>query len=226
MEYNELLEEFKAWVVDDSKCQALWNKIERNTASYKDAQYYSERVANWWSDRLVKEYGDADYSAVITDISKSVQKAYSESAYYSKSLQANINSNKKIGMKVLEPRLDPDRLDSFLTKLQTEDAKFLLERNAMQSVARAGVTDTIEANARIQSEAGLYAYIERDTGSGCCAWCESMAGRYIYGQQPNDFFQVHKDCTCTITYEPSKQKMQRISYGTSNGKMSKRTEYL
>ena len=223
MDYTELLNEFKTWVVSDSKCQVLWSKVNNDRASYKDAENYSARVAKWWSDNLVKHYGDADYSEVVKDISQSLKKAYSESAYYAKNVQGNINAKAKIGMKALEPHIDDTRITSLLEKLTTEDAKWLLDSDVVKNIARSAVTDTIQANARIQSEADLYSYIERDTGAGCCDWCESVAGRYLYGEQPDDFFRVHKDCTCSITYMPSKERWQKITYGSNR---KKNVEYL
>lgn len=110
-------------------------------------------------------------------------------------------------MKALEPRFDKDRIDNFMKKLKEEEASWLLDSSAMQNIARQSVSDSMEANARIQSKAGLKTMmIRHEAAGGCCEWCKSMADgkEYAYGEQPNDFFAMHKDCGCYIEYITSK----------------------
>lgn len=212
MDYLELLEAFKNWLVNDKSAQALWDKVNNKRATYKDAKSYADRVGNEWA-RLLSEYGD---NAVehLDDVSKAMLKAYSESAYYTKNLQQNLNEKAKIGIKVIEPRIDETRIASLITKLAEENANWLLGSDVVKNIASAAVNDTIEANARFQSKAGLKTTMIRHTGGKCCDWCESIAqgGReFAYGEQPDEFFAMHKDCTCWIEYKTSKDT-QKIVY--------------
>lgn len=217
----DLFGEFKEWLNNDEKCQHLWDKAVEKRANFQDADYYSIRVGNWWSKRLVEEYGTQDYSEFISEIEKSYKKSYSESAYYAKNVQKIVNEEAGIGMKPLEPAVDKSRLEHLITKLVDEDAAFLLGAEAVENFTRSAVTDTIQANARIHKKAGLHAYIERIGGAGCCSWCNSVSGKFEYGDEPDDFFRVHKGCTCHFKYTPSKGMVENFNYITKDGKLTK-----
>lgn len=208
--YEKLLDDFVNWVTSDDVIQKYWDKVNAGTASYSDAIKYSEKIGAKWSD-LMKEIDLSDDES-FSDIAESLRKSYRESAYYSKNVQQIVNQKAGIGLKVKEPSIDDDRISNLIEKLSENlEDTWLLDKSVVENIARSAVTDTIEYNARFQQNAGLYSYIERD-GSNCCDWCRSMTGRYIYGEQPRDFFQVHKDCTCVITYRPSKRPVQKIRY--------------
>lgn len=228
MLYDDLLSEFRTWLGEDEKIQTLWNKTKENRANYRDAENYAKRVGSWWSNRLSQDpvLAEGNVPRFVDDIEKSYRQAYSNTAYYAKNVQQLINDKARIGMRVLEPAVDEERLAHLLGKLvTTEDAGWLFGVEAVENFCRAAVTDTIRANARIQSEAGIYSYIERDPGAGCCDWCDSMAGTYIYGDEPDGFYQVHKGCTCSITYKPAKRPVQHIRYETNGGTMRKITTF-
>lgn len=207
---SELKEAFEYWIGTDSKVKTLWDKMQK-TADPKLVEQYANLVGTKWSKLLTDAYGNAD-TFDENSIVEAVKRAYSESAYFAKS-QINVLCKKLgIGLKSKMPAIDSDRVDSYVDKLKTEDAKWLFGKDVMQNIARAGSNDAIKMNARRYSEAGLTSYIERVSDGKCCDWCESMVGRYKYGEQPDDFFQMHKDCTCNIIYTPSKGKTQRIRY--------------
>lgn len=205
--YDEMLEDFKKWVTTDKKAQALWEKINKGKANWNDAKKYAQSVGAKWSDLLEDTFKDTeDFKEYVEDIQKSLKKAYSESAYYVKSVQKITNDDAKIGIKVVEPKIDQERIDNFTQKLIEGSALWLLGRDVIENITESAISDTIGYNARIQSEFGIKAYIERDTGSGCCDWCESLAGRYEYGTEPEGFYQTHKDCTCVFHYTPRKMR--------------------
>lgn len=212
MDYLELLEAFKSWLINDKSAQALWNKVNNKKATYKDAKSYADRIGDEWA-RLLAEYGDNAIEH-LDDISKCMLKAYSESAYYTKNLQKNLNEKANIGLKVIEPRIDETRISAMLKKIAEQNANWLLGSDVVQNIANAAVNDTIEANARFQNNAGLKTTMIRHIDGKCCDWCESISQggkEFEYGEQPDDFFAMHKDCTCWIEYKTSKDT-QKIVY--------------
>lgn len=212
MEYIELLDDFKEWVTTNKSAQVLWNKVNKNKATYKDAKQYADKVGEEWS-RLLATYGE-DAEQHLDDISKAMLKAYSESAYYSKTLQQNINKNANISLKAIEPRIDETRIKSLLKKIAEQNANWLLGSDVVKNISNAAVADTVEANARFQSDAGLKTTMIRHTGGKCCDWCEMIAQgerEFEFGEQPDDFFAIHKDCTCWIEYKTAKN-VQKITY--------------
>lgn len=210
----ELKKEFGEWVTSDAETRRLWQLARDNKSDYAAADKYAERVAAKWSEMLTREFGD-DYAAFEQEIKDAYRKAYSETAYYSKTVQAGINKNAKIGMRAMEPAIDEERVAHLAKRLSEDDAGFLLGESALESATRTAVADTIKMNARIQSKAGLHAYITRDPGAGCCTWCNSMAGTYEYGNEPSDFWRVHAGCTCNFIYKPSKTERIITRFNTT-----------
>ena len=45
-----------------------------------------------------------------------------------------------------------------------------------------------------------------DAAAKCCEWCTRMAGRYRYGEEPEDVYRRHDNCSCTVTYESGRQR--------------------
>lgn len=76
--------------------------------------------------------------------------------------------------------------------------------------------DFMRENARASAQAGLEAKIIRKLGSFeirtakkrtyeiPCSWCQNLAGEYIYGEQPDEVWQRHESCRCTVTYSRGK----------------------
>lgn len=224
--FDIYLAEFKEYVSTDAKCQSLWAKVKKGAASYRDAENYSARIGKWWSKELSQYYSGKSLEDAVAEIEKSLHKAYSDSAYYAKNVQTIVNSKARIGMKAVEPAIDESRILHLLEKLETEpESDWLIGEQAIENITRSAVTDTIRTNARVQSNAGLHAYIKRDSASGCCAWCDSIAGTYEFGDEPDDFWRVHKDCSCSFEYKPSRTRaVEHIRYITNaNGTMTKET---
>lgn len=212
-EYADLLKEFKEWVQTDSEVKALWELNRTGKASYIDAEKYSKLVSEKWSAMLVDAYGEANYKEVVEDVANAYKKAYSESAYYSKEVQTNINEEAGINLKGKEPAIDEARITNMMKKLVGDDASFLLKKSAIENVSKAAIVDTIKTNARLHNEAGLENYVVRDARGGCCDWCKSISGKYAWGKQPSDFWRVHKDCTCLFEYKVNKTHT-KISYNS------------
>lgn len=207
-----ITDKFSEWVTSDKNIARYWEKLKNGSVDYVNAEEYSELIGNKASELL-------EDNPEIDDIRAVLNKAYRESAHYSKNLVGNINKANNIGLKALTPKIDEDRIEHLVDKYVSEDSEWLLDKAVVCNITRSAVTDTIEYNSREQQEAGLYSYVIRDTGAGCCDWCESVAGIYEMGKQPADFWKIHKNCTCTITYKPSRRPLTKIKYVT-NGKNS------
>jgi len=61
-------------------------------------------------------------------------------------------------------------------------------------------------NAQFRSDAGLKCWIVRTTDGKCCAWCSAKAGRYVYGEEPQDVYRRHDKCGCTVVYESGRTR--------------------
>lgn len=230
--YSELKEEFNEWLATDKDVQYFWKLNKAGNSNYIYADMYAQGVSKKWAELLTDAYGteingtNEIIGQISNEIASGYRKAYSESAYYAKNVQNGINAKMNFGIKAIEPKIDEDQISSLITILEdydTTDAMkaHLLSESAIEPVARKAVSETIKANARFQSDAGIYAYVERDAGSGCCKWCSDLVGRYEFGSQPKDFFMVHNGCTCTIDYKPSRSRdAVKLRYNASQGRFS------
>ena len=79
-------------------------------------------------------------------------------------------------------------------------------RSATETMTRSMHDDRMQAEAKFRSRAGLKCYITRKAVSGCCAWCTAMAGRYEYGEEPDDVYRRHDNCDCTVTFENGRKR--------------------
>lgn len=77
---------------------------------------------------------------------------------------------------------------------------------APETAVKAMHDDRMKTEAKFRSRAGLKCYITREAVSGCCAWCSKVAGRYAYGEEPDDIYRRHDNCDCTVTFENGRQR--------------------
>ena len=69
--------------------------------------------------------------------------------------------------------------------------------------------DFVRANADFRTNVGLKATITRTVESGCCKWCEDLAGTYDYDSAPEEIYARHEFCRCSVTYQ-SKKTSQNV----------------
>ena len=77
-------------------------------------------------------------------------------------------------------------------------------RSATENVLRSQYDRNMKKGAETCSAAGLKTYIIRDSGSGCCKWCDEVSGKFAYGTEPKDVYRRHDNCTCTVVYESNR----------------------
>lgn len=180
-----------------------------------DAYAYARKIGQALSDAFAKNIsadllpnGRMYFNIANRLIPPTLTRAYKDSANISEIIMANINAQNKIGMMVQQGIMNADRITGMVDRLSEaekfEDVKFLTGRAVMQNVTQSAVDDTIEANAQFQYKSGIRARVERKLGGKCCAWCQRLKGNYTYPNVPQEVFQRHENCRCTVIYYPSK----------------------
>ena len=66
--------------------------------------------------------------------------------------------------------------------------------------------DRMKSEAKFRHKAGLDCRITRVAVNGCCPWCSDVAGRYRYGEEPDDIYRRHDNCDCTVTFENGRKR--------------------
>lgn len=74
-------------------------------------------------------------------------------------------------------------------------------KSATETMIRSQYDRNMKQGAKTCAEAGLKTYIIRDSASGCCKWCDEVAGKFAYGSEPKDVYRRHDNCSCTVVYE-------------------------
>lgn len=234
MDYSTLKKNIQNDISSDRQLNGiilkLRHKLKNETATYDDVTEFAKHLGNVTSKCLLK-YGIPEEELgtyaeeIVAPIYRSMQKT---SISASKMVQKLMNETNGIGLLPAEVATDESRLVHIINRFKEasspKDVSFLVGGNVSQNIARGAVTDSIRANARLTSAAGLKSYVRRE-GNGCCAWCDSMTGIYEIGDEPDDFWRVHRDCTCSFDYKYEGHH-SRVSFTTENGIMTKVTENL
>ena len=74
-------------------------------------------------------------------------------------------------------------------------------KSATENVLKSQYDRNMKKGAETCASAGLKTYIIRDSGAGCCKWCDEVSGKFAYGSEPKDVYRRHDNCTCTVVYE-------------------------
>lgn len=211
----------------------LQKKINAGTATYQDVTILSKRLGGVTASKLKANSIDINAESlgayadeVLLPIYSAMQ---STSIVASKQVQRIYNKKAGFGLEPAEVSTDVSRLKHIAKRFKEasdfEDVSFLIGQDVAENIARGAVIDSLKANAEQFEDAGIETYVTRD-GVGCCEWCESMTGVYEVSNVNDDFWRVHKNCTCTFEYK-TRNKRTRITYSTSDdGKLTKNTTKL
>lgn len=74
-------------------------------------------------------------------------------------------------------------------------------RSATENMLNSQYDRNMKKGAETCASAGLKTYIVRDSGSGCCKWCDEVSGKFAYGSEPKDVYRRHDNCSCIVVYE-------------------------
>lgn len=88
--------------------------------------------------------------------------------------------------------------------------KWLIEKPVIDNLLKDIVTNSIEKNAEFQYEAGMKPKVIRKSPGYCCEWCQNLVGTYTYPDVPKDVYRRHKNCNCTVEYDPGDGKRQNV----------------
>lgn len=193
---------------DTPAVQKLIGKINSGTATLSDTELY----AHWAAVQLGVALSDAVCQIDLSDRA-AVCKAlmldqYEDINGFVDQVQRELDD--RFGIRIAPQRapFPEERVDQIAHSLQDASKPDDVIRRRARSTAtvtRSFHDDRMRSEARFRSEAGIKCYIVRE-GTGCCPWCSEMVGRYEYGDEPDDVFRRHDNCTCSVTYECGRQR--------------------
>lgn len=93
---------------------------------------------------------------------------------------------------------------------------------SLENIAQSMFDDYIKKNAEFRSKAGLSPKIIRKMHGETCEWCRALAGTYEYGEEPDEVYQRHDNCDCTVEYVTEKGKQDVWTKAWDKGKIEAR----
>ncbi|MCD8087554.1 MAG: hypothetical protein LUE22_03055 [Oscillospiraceae bacterium] len=212
----ELLEaiqkSFADFVAADADITALLEKVAAGTATHAETEEYAlligEYAASALKINLTAETlpdGTLYYNIAERTIPPTLQQSYEMVTDVATQVQQTLNEAAGIGIKPITAELDTERVEGIVnTAVNAEniEAAQKVIGESVVNITQSFADDFVQSNAEFHYQAGLKPTITRKVVGGCCDWCMSLAGTYEYGQHPKDIFRRHKNCRCTVTYDP------------------------
>lgn len=139
-------------------------------------------------------------------------------------VQKALDAAQKIGLNPVFAGFPQQRARGLIEKIvsdQTNPTRWLGE--PVVNITESFSDDFMKANAQASARAGLESKIIRKLGSFeirrikkrtyeiPCPWCEGLAGEYIYGEHPDNVFQRHESCRCTVIFTRGRLKQDVYS---------------
>lgn len=230
---NDIGGSFSRKLRSDRRLKALGRKI-RDGTDYTLANDYAVRAGELLSSAIDENTKTLSYMSeevareVLTPLLTSDHELITEAT---KKIQSNMNEAAGIGLEVLTPDLDTNRIEGLIYKVSSyqtfDEARWVLGEPVI-NYSMAIVDQAIRKNFERTSKAGLAAKIVRETEASesvtrfrkikgrsykytyevPCDWCQSLAGTYDYddvSDRGNDVFRRHEGCRCKITYVQGKR---------------------
>lgn len=233
-DYSKLYRETNKLVYNNPELRraykALINNINAGKASYNEAIRFSEKLASHISAEILGAFEGVPETDLAEFARKFVLPLYEtgqkEVIRISDKIQAQILKNAGIGLKTADVAPDISRLANIAKRFEEAVKKpeiaFLCDRGVVENIMRSSVTDVIGRNADKLEKAGADVVLIRRTNGKCCDWCESVSGSFVKGEEPEGFWRVHKDCTCSIEYRCQFTGTRtKIRFSTDKGNLSK-----
>lgn len=210
--------EFEEARLDSEVLKSLLSKLESKSAGYLDANEYAIELGEILSKAL-RGYvrpsnlpdGKMYYNIAKRLLTETLGRNFELISGYAQQVQKNLNEEAKIGLRVQVPELNQDRIAGLVNRISSE-AEFSqiawILKEPIVNFSQSIIDDSIQKNAEFQKKVGLAPVIERHSTGHCCDWCQSLVGKYLYGEEPLGFYRRHQHCQCTIDYHPKNGKQQ------------------
>lgn len=203
-------EEVRERIQRDPQLVKLRQKIERGKASYTDTAAYSVRAGKLLGEifsRRLPEIPPEEREQLCVDL---LHDQYVDINAAVDTAQRFMDDAQGLHLAPQHAPFDSVRghqIGSALRDLSKSAA--VLQRRAKaapETAVKAMHDDRMKTEAKFRHGAGLDCRITRVAVNGCCAWCTKMAGRFAYGEEPDDIYRRHDNCDCTVTFENGRKR--------------------
>lgn len=206
---------FKNNCLKDRRLTQISKRIRDGTANQIDAHDYAEHLGENLSRALVTNLtadnlpnGTLYYNIAQRTVIPSLEENYSLVNDVSAQIQGIADKKAKIGLGAVRADFPSSRINGLIDKMTSDN--IILEQaikwlgEPIINNSEAFFDDFVKANAEFRTNVGLKATITRTVVSGCCKWCEDLAGTYDYDSAPAEIYARHEFCRCSVTYQSRK----------------------
>lgn len=221
---EQLQKRFSEKISVNPKIRALLKRIQDGGATYVDAEDYAWLIGQALADVFRENISSAVLpdgrmyfniaDRVLRPLLEEDHAIISESAAM---VQTALNQKANIGIKAQTVPVNKDRIDGIVNKVSEsgtfDDVAWVLDE-PVKNFSMNVVDETLRANVNLQGRAGLTPKVMRKAERKCCQWCADLEGAYDYPDVPDEVYQRHENCRCTVEYDPADGKRRRQNVHT------------
>lgn len=197
-------------ILSDRQLLKIKDKIQSGKGTFEDTAKYSNRASELLGKYFSESVLDISEQERVEACTKLLNNRYDDINTLLDATQRSIDSKSNLQIKPQHAGFDIDRAvqigESLIDKTVPDSTIVRRAGSAPVTMSRSMHDDYIKANAEFRSRAGLKCYITRVSDNEPCKWCTRLAGRYGYGQEPDDVYRRHDNCGCTVTYENGRER--------------------
>lgn len=228
--YQQLLGELYRRMEKDPEIRRALKRIEEGKATFRDTALWSDRSAELLGEVFSGSIADMPAEARESLCKALLRERYDSTFDLCGEVQEALDERLGISLKPVKPKFPAERVQQIAhSLLDTTVAAATIERRAgapVATVAKSFHDDYIRENASARTDLGFKCYLDRIAAPGCCPWCTDIAGRYVYGDHPDDIFHRHDNCACTVTFENGRERQDVWSKRTWDARDPEEVERL
>lgn len=209
--HDKIQQAFQTNLASNKTVASIAEKIASGNANYTDAGNYAEAIGDCLSGALKKHLTVSNLPDGIMywNIAERAVRPFYEEEYRMASnaaatVQKSLNTKAGIGLNARKAELDADALDGIMDMFCAADYDDSIEQvlETAEYFARQTVDKTLKENEEFQYQCGRHPKVIRRAGMGCCTWCAEREGTYEYPNVPNNVYDRHDYCKCSVDYDP------------------------
>lgn len=207
MTADELKAKIAKRLAADPRLRRLRKRIAEGKATALDSFDYSRICSEIMSAELEEAVLELDdREGVCTEL---LHDRYDDTNAAAAEIQEQLDRKNGLHLRPRKPAFPAERVQKIahsLVEPGVPDEKIVRRAGSTATVSMSFHDDFVREQADFRSRAGLKCWITRVTDGKCCPWCSKYAGRYEYGEEPDDIYRRHDNCGCSVTFENGRQR--------------------
>lgn len=203
-------EEVRERLARDAQLVRLRKKIESGKGTYADSFAYSDRAGKLLGEIFSRRLPDIPLEERESLCVELLRDRYTDINELCDRVQKALDEAQGLHLAPQHAPFNGERAHQIGSSLRdlSKPVETLQRRAkaAPETAVKAMHDDRMKAEAKFRHRAGLDCRITRVAVNGCCPWCSDVAGRYRYGEEPDDIYKRHDNCDCTVTFENGRKR--------------------